>query len=377
VLYHLLVPLADSNIAFNVFRYVTFRAAGAVVTAFLVACWFGPSIIGRLRMLKVGQVVRTEGPQTHLGKSGTPTMGGVIIVLSTVIPTLLWARLDTLNTWAVLITLCWLGGLGFMDDDLKITRKKTEGLKGRYKLVGQTAAGLLLGIALVVAPMIVHQTDLGVPTYPFAWTQIPFFKTVHLTLWWPLYILFVTFIIVGCSNAVNLTDGLDGLATGLSAIAAVTFALFAYLFGRVDAANYLNVFYIPGAGELTIFLVALAGGCMGFLWFNAHPAEVFMGDTGSLAIGGVLGCVAVLLRAEFLLGIVGAIFVAEALSVMLQTVYFKYTKRRYGSGRRIFRMAPLHHHFEQIGWHESKVIIRFWIMGIMCALVAFATLKIR
>jgi phospho-N-acetylmuramoyl-pentapeptide-transferase len=377
VLYFLLVPLADQNIAFNVFRYVTFRAAGAVVTAFLVAFWFGPAIIGRLRMLKVGQVVRTEGPQTHLGKSGTPTMGGVLIVLSTVIPTLLWARLDTLNTWAVLLTLSWLGALGFMDDYLKITRKKTEGLKGRYKLIGQTAAGLLLGIALVVAPMLVHQTDPGVPTYPFAWTQIPFFKTVHLTLWWPLYILFVTFIIVGCSNAVNLTDGLDGLAAGLSAIAAVTFALFAYLFGRVDAANYLNVFYIPGAGELSIFLVALAGGCMGFLWFNAHPAEVFMGDTGSLAIGGVLGCVAVLLRAEFLLGIVGAIFVAEALSVMMQTVYFKYTRRRYGSGRRIFRMAPLHHHFEQIGWHESKVIIRFWIMGIMCALVAFATLKIR
>ncbi|HVG46333.1 MAG TPA: phospho-N-acetylmuramoyl-pentapeptide-transferase, partial [Longimicrobium sp.] len=209
MLYHLLVPLADSNIAFNVFRYVTFRAAGAVVTAFLVAFWFGPSIIGRLRMLKVGQVVRTEGPQTHLGKSGTPTMGGVIIVLSTVIPTLLWARLDTMNTWAVLVTLCWLGGLGFMDDYLKITRKKTEGLKGRYKLIGQTAAGLLLGLALVVVPRLTHQSDFGVPTYPFAWTQIPFFKTVHLTLWWPLYIVFVTFIIVGCSNAVNLTDGLD------------------------------------------------------------------------------------------------------------------------------------------------------------------------
>jgi phospho-N-acetylmuramoyl-pentapeptide-transferase len=377
VLYHLLVPWADQNLAFNVFRYVTFRAAGAVVTAFLVAFWFGPSIIGRLRMLKVGQVVRTEGPQTHLGKSGTPTMGGVIIVLATVIPTLLWARLDSFNTWAAVITLCWLGGLGFMDDYLKIARKKTEGLKGRYKLVGQTAAGLLLGLALVFLPHYAHSVDTGIPTYSHAWTQIPFFKTVHISMWWPLYVVFVTFIIVGCSNAVNLTDGLDGLAAGLSAIAAVTFAIFAYLLGRVDAANYLNVFYIPGAGELTIFLVALAGGCMGFLWFNAHPAEVFMGDTGSLAIGGVLGCVAVLLRAEFLLGIVGAIFVAEALSVMLQTLYFKYTRRRYGTGRRIFRMAPLHHHFEQIGWHESKVIIRFWIMGVMCALVAFATLKIR
>jgi phospho-N-acetylmuramoyl-pentapeptide-transferase len=377
VLYHLLVPLSEHNIAFNVFRYVTFRAAGAVVTAFLVAFWFGPSIISRLRMLKVGQVVRTEGPQTHLGKSGTPTMGGVLIVLATVIPTLLWARLDQFNTWAVVITLCALGGLGFMDDYLKITRKKTEGLKGRYKLLGQTTAGLALGLALVFLPHIAPSLDSGIPSYPFAWTQIPFFKTVHISMWWPLYILFVTFIIVGCSNAVNLTDGLDGLAAGLSAVAAVTFAFFAYVLGRVDAANYLNLFYIPGAGEVAIFLVALAGGCMGFLWFNAHPAEVFMGDTGSLAIGGVLGCVAVLLRAEFLLGIIGAMFVAEALSVMLQTVYFKYTKRKTGTGRRIFRMAPLHHHFEQIGWHESKVIIRFWILGIMCALVAFATLKIR
>jgi len=377
VLYHLLVPLSEHNIAFNVFRYVTFRAAGAVVTAFLVAFWFGPSIISRLRMLKAGQVIRTIGPQTHLGKSGTPTMGGVLIVLATVIPTLLWARLDQFNTWAVIITLCWLGGLGFMDDYLKITRKNTEGLKGRYKLVGQTGAGLLLGLALVFLPRLIPAVDSGIPGYPHAWTQIPFFKTVHISMWWPLYVIFVTFIIVGCSNAVNLTDGLDGLAAGLSAIAAVTFAFFAYVLGRVDAANYLNLFYIPGAGEVAIFLVALAGGCMGFLWFNAHPAEVFMGDTGSLAIGGVLGCVAVLLRAEFLLGIVGAIFVAEAMSVILQTLYFKYTRNRTGTGRRIFRMAPLHHHFEQIGWHESKVIIRFWIMGIMCALVAFATLKIR
>ena len=371
VLYHLFVPFADDHIIFNIFRYQTFRAAGAVVTAFVVAFWFGPEIISRLRMLKVGQVVRTEGPQTHLGKSGTPTMGGVIIVLATVIPTFLWARLDNWNTITALVVLCGLGFLGFMDDYLKISRKNTDGLKGRYKIGGQTAIGLALGLALVF----VGFND--IPTYPFAWTQIPFFKSVHVELWWPLYVLFVIFIIVGCSNAVNLTDGLDGLASGLSAIAAITFGVFAYLLGRGDAANYLNLFYVPGAGELTIFCVALAGGCMGFLWFNAHPAEVFMGDTGSLAIGGVLGCVAVLLRAEFLLGIVGAIFVAEALSVMLQTVYFKYTKRRYGAGRRIFRMAPLHHHFEQIGWHESKVIIRFWIMGVMCALVAFATLKIR
>jgi phospho-N-acetylmuramoyl-pentapeptide-transferase len=368
VLYHLLVPLAEYNAAFNVFRYQTFRAAGAVVTAFLVAFIFGPTIIGRLRMLKLGQIIRTEGPQTHLGKRGTPTMGGVLIVLATVIPTLLWARLDNQYTLTALIVLIWLGGLGFLDDYLKITRKGTDGLAGRYKILGQGSVGLLLGALLVWFPF----SDI-----PSTWTQIPFLKSIHLVFFWPVYIIFVTFVIVGCSNAVNLTDGLDGLAAGLSAIAATTFGMFAYLFGRVDTSDYLNLFYLPGAGELAIFCVALSGGCIGFLWFNAHPAEVFMGDTGSLAIGGVLGAVAVLLKAEFLLAIVGAVFVAEALSVMAQTVYYKYTKRKTGTGRRIFRMAPLHHHFEQIGWHESKVIIRFWIVGIMCALAAVATLKIR
>ena len=367
--YHLLVPLADYWTAFNLFRFQTFRAAGAVVTAFLVAFWFGPAIISRLRMLKVGQVVRTEGPQTHLGKSGTPTMGGVLIILSTVIPVFLWARLDNWYTVAALVTLLWLGALGFMDDYLKIVRKNTGGLAGRYKILGQAAIGLLLGAMLVA-----FETSAPIPA---TWTQIPFFKSLHVEFWWPLYILWVAFIIVGCSNAVNLTDGLDGLAAGLSAIACATFGVFAYLLGRIDSSDYLNVFYLPGSGELAIFCLALAGGCMGFLWFNAHPAEVFMGDTGSLAIGGVLGAVAVMLKAEFLLAIVGAVFVAEAFSVASQTVYYKWTKNRTGTGRRIFRMAPLHHHFEQIGWHESKVIIRFWIMGVICAMAAFATLKIR
>jgi phospho-N-acetylmuramoyl-pentapeptide-transferase len=371
VLYHLLVPLSEYYVAVNIFRYQTFRAAGAVVTAFLIAFWFGPAVIGRLRMLRLGQIIRNEGPQTHLGKRGTPTMGGVLIVLCTVIPTLLWARLDNPYTLTAIVVLVWLGGLGFMDDYLKVTRKGTEGLQGRYKILGQASLGLVLGLILVWFPFS------EVPTSPWAWTQIPFFKTWHLSLWWPIYVLFVAFIVVGCSNAVNLTDGLDGLAAGLSTIAAVTFGLFAYLFGRVDTSDYLNLFYLPGAGELAVFCVALAGGCMGFLWFNAHPAEVFMGDTGSLAIGGVLGAIAVMLKTEFLLAIVGAVFVAEALSVMAQTAYFKYTKRKTGTGRRIFRMAPLHHHFEQIGWHESKVIIRFWIVGIMCALAALATLKIR
>jgi len=368
MLYHLLVPLSDLHIVFNLFRFQTFRAAGAVVTAFLVAFYFGPAIILRLRLLRVGQVVRTEGPQSHLGKSGTPTMGGVLILLSTLIPTLLWAELTNPYTITAMVVLLWLGVLGFLDDYLKVVRKKTEGLIARYKIIGQTSLGLLLGIVLIVMPF----SDV-----PATWSQIPFFKTWHFDFWPLLYILFVTFIIVGCSNAVNLTDGLDGLAAGLSAVAAVTFGVFAYIHGRVDTSDYLNIFYLPGTGELAIFCVALAGGCMGFLWFNAHPAEVFMGDTGSLAIGGALGAVAVMLKAEFLLAIVGGVFVLEALSVASQTLYFKWTKRRTGTGRRIFRMAPLHHHFEQIGWHESKVIIRFWILGVMFALVAIATLKIR
>ena len=368
MLYHLLVPLSEYHIVFNLFRFQTFRAAGAVVTAFLVAFYFGPAIIRRLRMLKVGQVVRTEGPKTHLGKSGTPTMGGVLIVLATLIPTLLWARLDNAYTAAAMVVLLWLSALGFMDDYLKVVRKKTEGLVGRYKIVGQVSIGLLLGIALVLFPF----SDV-----PATWTQIPFFKSWHVEFAPVVYVLFVVFVMTAFSNAVNLTDGLDGLATGLSGIAAATFGVFAYILGRVDSADYLNLFHLPGAGELAIFCVALAGGCMGFLWFNAHPAEVFMGDTGSLAIGGVLAAVSVMLKAEFLLVIIGGVFVAETASVAAQTLYYKWTKRRTGTGRRIFRMAPLHHHFEQIGWHESKVIIRFWIAGIVCAMLAFATLKIR
>jgi phospho-N-acetylmuramoyl-pentapeptide-transferase len=368
VLYHFLVPLAEYHIIFNLFRFQTFRAAGAVVTAFLVAFYLGPPIIRRLRILKVGQVVREEGPQTHLGKSGTPTMGGVLIVLATVIPTLLWAELTNGFVVTTLVVFVWLAAIGFMDDYLKVVRKKTEGLIGRYKIVGQMSVGLLLGIFLVLYPLA------DVPT---TWTQIPFFKTWHVDFFWWGYILFVGFIITGSSNAVNLSDGLDGLAAGLSAIAAATFGIFAYVMGRIDTSDYLNLFYLPGSGELAIFCVALAGGCLGFLWFNAHPAEVFMGDTGSLAIGGALGAVAVLLKAEFLLAIIGGVFVLEALSVASQTVYFKWSRRQTGTGRRIFRMAPLHHHFEQIGWHESKVIIRFWILGIIFAMVAFATLKIR
>jgi len=368
MLYHLLVPLAEYHIIFNVFRFQTFRAAGAVVTAFLVAFYFGPPIIRRLRMLKVGQVVRSEGPQTHLGKQGTPTMGGVLIVLSAVIPTVLWADLTNAYTIIALLVLIWMGCIGFLDDYLKVVRQKTEGLIGRYKLAGQVTAGLVLGGILILIPL----SDV-----PATWTQIPFFKTWHIDFYWWAYIGFVTLVITGTSNAVNLTDGLDGLAAGLAAIAAATLGIFAYILGRVDLSDYLNLFHLPGAGELAIFCLALSGACIGFLWFNSHPAEVFMGDTGSLALGGVLGAVAVLVKAEFLLAIVGGVFVLEAISVMIQAVYFKWTRRKTGTGRRVFRMAPLHHHFEQIGWAESKVITRFWILGIIFSLIGFATLRIR
>lgn len=368
MLYHLLYPLADHHIFFNLFRYITFRAAGAMVTALVLSFLLGPSVIRWLRTLRVGQVVRADGPETHLSKAGTPTMGGLLILISTVTATALWAELTNPYTIIAIIVLVWTGLLGFLDDYLKVVRRRTEGLVGRYKIIGQGTLGLLLGFFLLKFPL----SDV-----PATWTGLPFFSDFHLVIWGPLFLPWVTFILVGSSNAVNLTDGLDGLAAGLSAIAAATFAVMAYLIGRVDTSSYLGLFYLPGSGELAVFCIALTGAALGFLWFNAHPAEVFMGDTGSLAIGGAIGAVAILLKAEFLLAIVGGVFVLEALSVMIQVGYFKYTARRYGQGRRVFKMAPLHHHFEKSGWPESKVIIRFWILGILFALLAFSSLKIR
>lgn len=368
MLYHLLSPLAEHHIFFNLFRYITFRAAGAMVTALVLSFLLGPTIIRWLRTLRVGQVVRSDGPETHLGKAGTPTMGGVLILVATVTATLLWAELTNPYTILALIVLVWTGLLGFLDDYLKVVRRRTEGLIGKYKLIGQGLLGLGLGLYLLLFPISPVAAN---------WTGLPFISDYYLIIWWPLFVPWVMFILAGSSNAVNLTDGLDGLAAGLSAIAAATFAVFAYLIGRVDTSQYLGLFYLPGSGELAIFCVALTGAALGFLWFNAHPAEVFMGDTGSLAIGGSIGAVALLLKAEFLLAIVGGVFVLEALSVILQVGYFKYTARRYGQGQRLFRMAPLHHHFEKAGWAESKVIIRFWILGILFTLLAFSTLKIR
>jgi phospho-N-acetylmuramoyl-pentapeptide-transferase len=368
MLYHLLAPLASKHIIFILFNYITFRTAGGMATAILLSFLLGPGIIRQLRRLRVGQVVRTEGPQTHLAKAGTPTMGGVLIICSAAIATVLWARLNNPYTLISLVVLISLGAIGFLDDYLKVVRRRTEGLVGRYKMFGQSIVGFGVGLFLLLRPA---------SPLPTEWTSVPFFADWHIWMFPALFVPWVMFIVAGTSNAVNLTDGLDGLAGGLAAIAAGAFAVFAYVMGRVDTSDYLNLFYLPGAGELAIFCVALSGATLGFLWYNAHPAEVFMGDTGSLALGGALATIAILLKSEFLLLIIGGVFVAEALSVMAQVSWFKYTKRKSGEGRRLLRMAPLHHHFEKSGWPESKIIIRFWILGILCALLGLSTMKIR
>jgi len=361
MLYHLLFPLQDVFSGFNVFRYITFRSAYAAVTALLLCFLFGPAVIRRLRQFKVRQIIRQDGPQSHQAKSGTPTMGGLLIVGAIVIPTVLWASLS--NTYvllAVWVTLV-LGALGFMDDYLHVVRRTPKGLLGRYKLVVQVLVGVGVGAVLYWHPFdpeLAHRTT------------IPFLKNRFLDLGW-FYIPFVALVITASSNAVNLTDGLDGLASGLIAIAAAAFAAFAYVSGNARLAEYLNIPYLPQGAELTIFCTAMLGAALGFLWFNTHPADVFMGDTGSLALGGAVGTVAVLLKKELLLFLVGGIFVAEALSVIIQVASFK------SRGKRVFRMAPLHHHFELLGWPETRVVVRFWIAGLLLALLSLSTLKLQ
>src|SRR5689334_9839539 len=373
--YHWLAPLGKTYIIFNLFNYISFRAAGATVTALLLAFLVGPPVIARLRARKVGQIIRAEGPASHQSKRGTPTMGGLIIILATVVPTLLWAPLTNRFVVVAMLSILWMGCIGFLDDYLKIVQGKSRGLVAKWKLVGQVSFGLLLGLFLVFFPLVPRDT------IPATATTLPFFKylVVNFAPW--LYVVFVTVVITGSSNAVNLTDGLDGLASGLAGISAAAFATFAYLFGRVDVTSYLNLFYLPGAGELAVFCAALMGAALGFLWFNAHPAQVFMGDTGSLAIGGALGSIAIMLKAEFLLFIAGGVFVAETLSVMIQVYAYRWRRRRHGreyaDAHRVFRMAPLHHHFEKLGWAEPQVVMRFYILGVLCAAIALATLKVR
>ncbi len=368
MLYHLLFPLADWHTVFNVFQYISFRAAGAMVTALLTSFLVGPMVIRRLRAEKMRQVVRLDGPKSHLDKAGTPTMGGLIILAATIIPSLLWARLDISFVIVAVVVTGWMGAIGLMDDYLKVVRHESRGLIARYKLSWQVALGVGLGLFLLAWPP---------AGYVPAETTLPFFKNLRVEFWTAFFPIWVALVVSGSSNAVNLADGLDGLAAGLAGIAALTFGVFAYVIGRVDTSSYLGVVYLPGAGELSIFCAALSGAAIGFLWFNAPPAEVFMGDTGSLALGGGIGAVAVLLKSEFLLVVIGGVFVLEAASVLIQSGWFKFTRWRTGQGRRVFRMAPIHHHFEKLGWPETRVVMRFYILGIICSLIGLATLKVR
>ncbi len=358
MLYHLLFPLHVDYSFFNVFRYITFRTIYAAITALLLCFVLGPWLIRELGAHQIGQTIRKDGPERHLAKEGTPTMGGLLIVLATVIPTLLWANLGNTYIWIAVFVTVGFGTIGFVDDYKKVIRKDSKGLSGKKKLLFQF---LLAAIAATLIYLDVGMQDR---------VSIPFFKKLNPSLGF-LYIPFVIFVIVGASNAVNLTDGLDGLAIGPSIIAAGTYMLFAYLAGHIKIANYLQIQYVQGAGELTIFCGAMAGAGIGFLWYNAYPAQVFMGDTGSLSIGGSLGAVAVMVKQEIVLALVGGVFVMEALSVILQVYSYKTTHKR------IFRMAPIHHHFELKGWAEPKIIVRFWILSIIFGLLAISTLKIR
>lgn len=361
MLYHLLLPLSETFILFNLFRYITFRTAGATLTALLISLILGPIVIRKLRDKQVSEKIRDEGPATHKVKEGTPTMGGIIVLLSVVIPTLLWANLTNPYIQLILLVTVWMGLIGFMDDYLKAIRHQPKGMVGKKKLAGQVALGLLLGVLLRVFP----------PSENFGTaSDILFFKN-YLVNFGVFYIPLVILVITGASNAVNLTDGLDGLAIGLIGLCAFAFAGLCYMSGRVDFTNYLSIIYLEGSGELTIFCGAIVGAALGFLWFNAHPAQVFMGDTGALAMGGAFGALSILIKKEMLLLIVGGVFVVEALSVILQVFSYR------AWGKRVFKMAPLHHHFELSGWKEPQVVVRFWIVGAILALLTLITLKIR
>jgi phospho-N-acetylmuramoyl-pentapeptide-transferase len=346
----------------SVFRYITFRAAVAALLALILSIVLGPGLIRWLKDRQIGQAIREEGPKAHQAKAGTPTMGGVLINLAVAVPTLLFADLTNRYVWVALLATLLAMGIGVGDDWRKVSRRENRGLSGKEKLILQTLIGLGVGASSIF--FFPGRPD---PTH----LSFPFLKNFHPDIGIAVYILFAAVVVVGASNAVNLTDGLDGLAIGSTLIAAATLALLAYITGNAKAAVYLLVPSVPGTGELSIFLAAIVGAALGFLWFNAHPAEVFMGDTGSLALGAALGTVAILIKQEILLLFVGGLFVIEALSVILQVASFKLT------GKRIFRMAPLHHHFELLGWAESKVIIRFWIVAIIFALFSLSTLKLR
>ncbi len=351
----------------NVFRYITFRTAYAAITALLLSTLIGPAMIAWLRRVKIGQKIREDGPQTHLAKAGTPTMGGLLIVISIVVPTLLWGNFHSRPVWLALLATVWLGALGFLDDYLRVVKGAPKGLLGRYKLAGQLALGAVIGLVMVVWPE---------PGMPATMTNVPFLKFRFIDFGF-LFVPWVMFVVTAESNAVNLTDGLDGLASGLVAIAAAALAAMCYVSGHARFSAYLNIPLLPWSGELTVFCASMLGASLGFLWYNCHPADVFMGDTGSLSLGGALAVVAILIKREFWLVLVGGIFVAETVSVILQVASFKLR------GRRVFRMAPLHHHFESV-WApgpqqsvEERVVLRFYIVGALLALLSLSTFKLQ
>jgi phospho-N-acetylmuramoyl-pentapeptide-transferase len=386
----------------GLFQYISFRAAMAVITSLLVSLVFGGKIIRFIQRKQIGEEVRTLGLAGEESKKGTPTMGGLIILGAILIPTLLFTKLDNIYIQIMLVSTVWLGAIGLIDDYIKVFKKDKEGLAGRFKVLGQIGIGLIVGIVMVFHSDIVVKDEVSLSSetevvgsislaQKSSKTTTPFFKNNEfdyqlLTSWmgdtakdyaWILFILIVVVIVTAVSNGANMTDGLDGLATGTSAIIGATLALFAYVSGNIIAADYLNIMYIPYTGELVIYMSAFVGACVGFMWYNSYPAQVFMGDTGSLALGGIIAVVAILIRKELLIPILCGVFLVENLSVIMQVGYFKYTKMKFGEGKRIFKMAPLHHHYQKLGMHESKIVTRFWIAGIMLAVITVVTLKLR
>ncbi|NBC26872.1 MAG: phospho-N-acetylmuramoyl-pentapeptide-transferase [Bacteroidetes bacterium] len=361
---------------FGAFEFITTRTAFASATALLISLLIGRKIIQWLERMQLQEVIRDDiGLDSHLSKGKTPTMGGVIIIMATIIPALLWMRMDNIYTWMIVFTMFVLGFVGFIDDYIKVVKKDKSGLHGWFKVIGQIVVGIIIGATLYWWPDFSEFNTLS---------TVPFLKNVNIdyailgeTLGWLIYMPVVIFVITAVSNAVNLTDGLDGLAAGTTAIAGLILGIFAYVSGRTDFSNFLDIMYLPGSGELTIFAASLVGASIGFLWYNTHPASVFMGDTGSLAIGGALGAFALMIHKELLLPIICGVFFIETLSVIIQTSYFKYSKWKYGEGRRVFLMTPIHHHFEKKGWPESKIVVRFWIIAVLLGIISLLTLKLR
>jgi len=386
----------------GVFRFISFRAGMAMFLSLIISLLFGKKLIQFLRVKQIGESVRDLGLQGQMEKKGTPTMGGLLIMACIIIPTLVFAKFDNVYIVLLLISTVWLGTLGFLDDYIKVFKKNKEGLQGKFKIVGQIGLGLLVALVMFFNKEVVIRnyltphsgTDESIVISSkyiddrSTKTTIPFLKNNELDYQdildfigdeytWIIYAIIVIFIITAVSNGANITDGIDGLAAGTSAIIGITLAIFAYVSGNAIFAKYLNIMYIPHSGELVIFCAAFVGACVGFLWYNSFPAQVFMGDTGSLMLGGVIAVLAITVRKELLLPIMCGIFMIENLSVIIQVAYFKYTKKKYGEGRRIFKMAPLHHHYQKIGYHEAKIVTRFWIVGILLAIITLATLKLR